>query len=49
LPELLRVEEYAKWAGVSRWLAYEQVKRGQLPHVKIGRLVRIKRDGLQTK
>lgn len=46
LPELLFVAEAAAWLGIGKTLCYELVQRGELPHVKLGRLVRIKRDGL---
>lgn len=46
LPELLFVEEAAAWLGIGRTLTYELVKDGRLPSVKLGRLVRVKRDGL---
>jgi excisionase family DNA binding protein len=46
LPELLRAEEAAAWFGVSTWTVYEMVKRGELPTVRLGRLLRIKRDAL---
>lgn len=46
LPELLFVAEAAAWLGIGKTLAYELVQRGDLPHVKLGRLVRVKREGL---
>ncbi len=46
LPELLFVEEAAAWLGIGKTLAYELVKRGDLPSIKLGRLVRVKRDGI---
>jgi excisionase family DNA binding protein len=49
LPELLRVEEAAAYLGISRGLAYELARQGQLASVKLGRLLRIKRDGLEVK
>jgi excisionase family DNA binding protein len=48
LPELLRPEEAAAVLGISRWLVYELAKRGELPSVRLGRLLRITRDGLAT-
>jgi excisionase family DNA binding protein len=38
---LLRVEEAAKWLGLSRTKAYELVYRGTLPSVTIGRSRRV--------
>lgn len=46
LPELLFVSEAAAWLGIGKTLAYELVQRGDLPSVKLGRLVRVTRDGL---
>jgi excisionase family DNA binding protein len=46
LPELLFVSEAADWLGIGKTLAYELVQRGDLPSVKLGRLVRVKREGL---
>ena len=46
LPELLRVEEAAAWLDVSRGLVFEMCRRGDLPSVRLGRLVRVRRDGL---
>jgi excisionase family DNA binding protein len=46
LPALLRVEEAAAYLDISRGLAYSLVKRGELPSVRLGRLVRVKREGL---
>ncbi len=48
LPELLRVEEAAKYLGIGRGLAYELARRGDLPSVRLGRLLRIKREGLDA-
>ena len=46
LPELLFVPEAAIWLGIGNTLCYELVKQGKLPSVKLGRLVRVKREGL---
>jgi len=46
LPELLFVEEAAAWLGIGKTLAYEMAKDGRLPSVKLGRLIRVKREGL---
>jgi excisionase family DNA binding protein len=46
LPELLFVAEAAAWLGIGKTLCYELVQRGELPSVKLGRLVRVQRDGL---
>lgn len=46
LPELLRIEEAATWLGISRNTAYELARSGDLPAVRLGRLVRVSRAGL---
>lgn len=46
LPELLFVAEAAEWLGIGKTLCYCLVKSGDLPSVKLGRLVRVKREGL---
>ena len=46
LPELLRVEEAAAWLDTSKGLVYEMARRGDLPCVRLGRLLRIRRDEL---
>jgi excisionase family DNA binding protein len=46
LPEYLRVSEVAAWLGIGRGLAYSLVEQGKLPSVKLGRLVRVRREGL---
>jgi len=46
LPELLSVDEAAAWLDISRGLAYELARRGDLPSVRLGRLLRVKREGL---
>jgi excisionase family DNA binding protein len=48
LPELLRVEEAAAVLDVSTYLVYEMVKRGELPSVRLGRLVRVPRTALEV-
>jgi excisionase family DNA binding protein len=46
LPEFLTVEELQIWLGIGRGLAYAQVRAGEIPSVRIGRLVRIPRAAL---
>lgn len=46
LPELLRVEEVAQWLDIGRGTAYELVRTGALPCVRLGRLVRVPRLAL---
>jgi excisionase family DNA binding protein len=47
MPELVTVPEVAAWLGVSLWSAYDMARRGILPVVRLGRLVRIQRAGLE--
>ena len=44
--ELLRAQEVARILGVGRSKAYEWMLRGELPVIRIGRLVRVPRHGL---
>ncbi len=46
LPELLSVEEVAAFCGIGRSLAYSLVARGELPSVRLGRLVRVPRAAI---
>ena len=46
LPELLDVEEFRTWLGIGRSLAYDMLRRHEVPAIKIGRLVRIPRSAL---
>ncbi len=46
LPQLVRVDEAAIWLGVSRGLVFELCRRGDLRSVRLGRLLRIPREGL---
>ena len=45
-PSMLRVEEVAILADISRGLAYDAVRRGELPAVKFGRVLRVPKDAL---
>lgn len=46
LPQMLSVPEAAAWLDVAPGTLYEALRAEQLPHVRIGRLVRIPRDAL---
>jgi excisionase family DNA binding protein len=37
----ISVRETADLLGISRWLAYEQIERGELPVLRIGRRLRV--------
>jgi excisionase family DNA binding protein len=45
-PLLLTVNEFAALARVGRSAAYEAIRRGQIPSVRIGRKIRIPRAAL---
>ena len=44
---LLTVSEAARVLRISRNLAYELVARGELPAVRLGRVIRVPRHGLE--
>ncbi len=45
---LLRVDEVAALLRVGRWTVYELIRRGELPALRIGRLVRVPRHALES-
>ena len=45
---LLTVSEAARVLRISRNLAYELVARGELPAVRLGRIIRVPRFGLES-
>ena len=47
-PLLLNVQEAAALLGVGKGLVYELVAQDRLPHIKLGRVVRIPRQGLEA-
>ena len=46
--ELLRVEEVQAVLGIGRSKVYEMIRRGELPTLHIGRLVRVPRWALEA-
>lgn len=46
LPNVLTVPEIASYLRIGRTTAYELVKRGEIPSLKIGRQIRVLRDDL---
>lgn len=46
-PVLLTVEEAAAMLRIGRNTAYELIARGELPHVRLGRLIRVPRHALE--
>jgi excisionase family DNA binding protein len=46
LPEILRVDDVARLLGISRGLAYEAIRRSELPAIRVGRRILVPRDRL---
>lgn len=46
-PVLMTVREAAAYLHISRDLCYEAIRRGELPAVRIGRVIRVPRFGLE--
>lgn len=46
LPLVLDVAQTARVFGVSEWTVRDLIKRGELDHVRLGRLIRIPRHAL---
>lgn len=44
---LLTVEQAAKLCQISKGLAYDLIREGRLPHVRLGRVIRVPRFGLE--
>jgi len=44
--ELLSTEETAEFLGISKNTLYEWIVQKRIPHIKVGRLVKFKRDDL---
>ncbi len=44
---LLRVEEAARSLGICRSKAYDLVSRGELPTIRVGRVVRVPAEALR--
>ena len=44
---LISVEAAAKLLGISRNLAYDLVRQGRIPHVRLGRRILVPRFGLE--
>jgi excisionase family DNA binding protein len=48
-PRTLSVPEAGKWLGIGRNAAYDAVRRGEIPTIKIGRLLRVPVVALERK
>ena len=44
--EVLTVAEAAQWLQISKNTVYELIRRGKLPHFRVGRGIRIFKDEL---
>jgi excisionase family DNA binding protein len=40
------IDEVAEIVRISRWAAYEAVKKGEIPVIRIGRIIRVGRQTL---
>ncbi len=45
--DMMTVLEVAAYLRISRDLAYELIARGELPHLRLGRVIRVPRFGLE--
>lgn len=46
-PMLLTVEQAAELLQISRYLAYDLIAQRKLPHIRLGRIIRVPRHGLE--
>lgn len=46
LPQVLTVDEVAAFLRIGRSAAYEAVRRGEIPAIRVGRRLRVPRDRL---
>lgn len=44
---LLTIPEAAEWLGIGKTLCWQLVARGEIPSVRLGRLVRVHRGALE--
>ena len=48
LPELLSPEEFRAVVGIGRTALYDALRRGEIPHLKFGRCLRIPKAALHA-
>lgn len=48
MPPLLTVEEAADILRIGRNTCYELVRQGQIPHIRLGRLIRVPKHALMS-
>ena len=46
LPEFLSPEEFRAYVGISRSTMYDLLRRDEIPHLKLGRCIRIPKSAL---
>ncbi len=49
LPEFLSPEEFREYVGIGRSTVYDLLRRDELPHIKLGRCIRIPKTALHRK
>lgn len=47
LPQFLSVEEFRMLVGIGRSTTYDLLRRGELRHIRFGRVVRIPKEALR--
>jgi excisionase family DNA binding protein len=48
LPEYLTPEELGSYLGLGRGTAYDLLRRGEIPSIRLGRLIRVPKSALTT-
>jgi excisionase family DNA binding protein len=49
LPDLLTPDEFREYVGIGRSTVYDLVRRDELPHVKVGRGIRIPKTAVRAR
>lgn len=44
----LKAREAASFLGISYWKLLDMAKRGEIPHVRVGKLLLFRRDSLEN-
>ena len=47
LPDLLSPDELRTYLGIGRTMTYELIRKGELPYVRYGRIIRIPREAIR--
>ena len=48
LPEFLTPQEFRQYVGIGRATLYELLRREEIPHIRLGRLIRIRKSVLDS-